>query len=69
MAGELLGFHERRPMPIPEAVKQKLLKLRPNTPPMHEFGVDFWSCWLALSSYQDCATRRAVAPDCDADAD
>jgi hypothetical protein len=47
-------------MPIPEAVKQKLLKLRPNTPPMHEFGVDFWSCWLALSSYQDCATRRAA---------
>jgi len=27
-------------IPIPEAVKLKLLKLRPNTPPMREFGVD-----------------------------
>jgi SNF2 family DNA or RNA helicase len=27
-------------MPIPEAVKQKLLKLRPSTAPTHEFGVE-----------------------------
>ena len=27
-------------MPIPEAVKQKLLTLRPNAPPTREFGVD-----------------------------
>ncbi len=45
-------------MPIPEAVKQKLLKLRPHSPPTREFGVVTRKSPLSLSPPLPVCSRK-----------